>query len=132
MRSKHSFLDRAARIIAGVTVCAVACSDNTTVPTPAPVVRNVSTPFPIDAEPADTRPTSYKQLPLALTTQPAPSITPVDGVIGVVCIGMSNANQECGRLLAATNAGGPWAAELSPAVRACELRRRRARDRTVE
>ncbi len=100
-----------------VVLCMGGCSDNAGAPTSAPTDRDVTTPFPIDAELSDSRPSTYKRLPLALTSRPTPNITPVDGVIGVVCIGMSNANQECGRLFAAIRAGGPWAADVSPAVR---------------
>lgn len=114
----HAALLRTLRALVAVTLCAAACTsaDNSTAPSTT-AAEDVTTPFPIDAAASSTRPVSYKGLPLTLTTQPAPSITPVDGVIGVVCIGMSNANQECGRLLAAIGSGGPWAAEVSPAVR---------------
>jgi hypothetical protein len=80
-------------------------------------IGDVSTPVPIDQLPGPGLPTHYKGLPLQLVQRPAPSITPVDGVIGVVCVGMSNAAQECGRLLASMAPGGPWNHEVSPAVR---------------
>lgn len=75
-------------------------------------------PWPIDAGGSGPdAPTTYKGLPLRLVERAAPTIIPVDGRIGVVCIGMSNANQECSRLIAATDPGGPWAGEMSQAVR---------------
>ncbi len=53
-------------------------------------------PFPIDrgGESAST-PTTYKGLLLRLTNNGKPTITAVDGRIGVVCVGMSNGIQEC-------------------------------------
>jgi hypothetical protein len=39
----------------------------------------------------------------------------VDGVIGVVCVGMSNANQECGTWI--QQVGTVWAGEVSAAVK---------------
>ena len=73
-------------------------------------------PFPIDRgdEGAQT-PGTYKGLPLRLVARDAPGITPVDGVIGVVCIGMSNSNQECGDYIDRLRA--EYAAEVNPAVR---------------
>jgi hypothetical protein len=85
---------------------------------PAPTTEaNVDTPVPIDIRPGPGIPTHYKGLPLQLVQRPAPTVSPVDGVIGVVCIGMSNAAQECGRLLSAISAGGPWQHEVAIAVR---------------
>ncbi len=79
--------------------------------------RDTSVPVAIDVRAGATVPTHYKGLPLQLVQRAAPSITPVDGVIGVVCVGMSNGRQECDRLISATASGGPWHAEVSPAVR---------------
>lgn len=70
------------------------------------------TPLPIDAPGAAT---SYKGLPLALAGHGQPAVTAVDGVIGVVCIGMSNGNQECGEWI--VQVAGAWQDEVSPAVR---------------
>lgn len=54
-------------------------------------------PFPIDrGDDGAATPGTYKGLPLRLADNGEPSVTPVDGVIGVVCVGMSNGNQECG------------------------------------
>lgn len=82
-------------------------------PPPGP---DVSTPFAIDrGDDGSDTPGSYKGLPLRLVTRPAPQVTPVDGVIGVVCVGMSNGNQECSEWITQTN--GPWRAEINPVVR---------------
>lgn len=84
----------------------------------APASNNTTTPYAIDAPAtAPNRPATYKDLPLQLVTRPTPTITPVNGVIGVVCVGMSNAVQECNRLITNTNPGGAWASEKSNAVR---------------
>ena len=93
----------------------IACTD--TAPSPPLEPQNVATPVPIDVAPGPGVPTHYKGLPLQLVQRPTPTVTPVDGVIGVVCIGMSNAAQECGRLLEAVSAGGPWGHEVAPEVR---------------
>lgn len=50
-----------------------------------------------------------------LTSTGAPVVTPVDGVIGVVCVGMSNARQQCDRFR--QRAQTEWATEIAPAVR---------------
>ena len=53
-------------------------------------------PFPIDrGDDSDDTPGSYKGLPLRLTDNGQPTVAAVDGLIGVVCIGMSNSTQEC-------------------------------------
>lgn len=77
---------------------------------------DVDVPFPIDrGEDGPHTPGSYKGLPLRLTPGTAPFLVPGDGVIGVVCIGMSNAAQECGAFI--TLLGQNWRAEVNPAVR---------------
>ncbi len=54
-------------------------------------------PFAIDRGDAGVQtPGSYKGLPLRLQENGEPAVTPTNDVIGVVCIGMSNAAQECG------------------------------------
>ena len=106
----------AVSVLAGCGSGASEPTDPGAAPTPAPGA-DVSTPVPLDVRPGALVPTHYKGLPLRLVERPAPSVTPVDGVIGVLCIGMSNANQECGRLLAAIAPTGPWGGEVSPAVR---------------
>ena len=53
-------------------------------------------PYPIDMGDAGAHtPGSYKGLSLRLTDNGEPQVTPVNDVIGVVCIGMSNSHQEC-------------------------------------
>lgn len=52
--------------------------------------------YPIDvASGTPGRPAAYRGFPMALTDNGVPNITPVRGVIGVVCVGMSNAAMEC-------------------------------------
>ena len=73
-------------------------------------------PFPIDrGDDGPGTPGSYKSLWLRLVERPAPIITPVDGVIGLVCVGMSNANQECDAFI--EGLGSTWAGTVSAAVR---------------
>ncbi len=82
-------------------------------PTPA---GDVSTPYPIAAAAsAINAPRTYRGLPLTLVDNGVPAVTAVDGVIGVVCVGMSNARQECDALQ--RRAAGEWAAAISPQVR---------------
>jgi len=82
----------------------------------APPGADTSTPYPIDrGDDGPATPGTYKGLPLRLIDRPAPAITPVDGVIGVVCVGMSNAAQECNRWAQQVN--GPWRSEVRGAVR---------------
>lgn len=77
---------------------------------------DIDVPFPIDrGDDGTTTPGTYKGLPLRLVDNGAPDVTPVDGVIGVICVGMSNANQECAALLAGL--GGEWADQVDPEVR---------------
>lgn len=82
----------------------------------APPGADVAAPFPIDR--GDDGPLTagtYKGLWLRLTPTTEPVVTPVDGVIGVVCVGMSNASQECTDFI--TRRNGEYAAEINPAVR---------------
>lgn len=111
---------RAATLLA--LLLAVGCGDNS--PTggeaPAPASRplgpDVTSPYPIDRGDAGvTTPGSYKGLWLRLLDRPGPAITPVDGVIGIVCVGMSNGNQECGSLI--TQLAGPWRGEAASTIR---------------
>jgi hypothetical protein len=76
---------------------------------------NVTTPFPIDAADRPGAPQTYKGLPLRLTETGAPFVTPADGRVGFVCVGMSNAQQECSDFIG--KARTSWAAEVSPLVR---------------
>lgn len=66
--------------------------------------------------PLDAGSGTYKGLPLGLQDNGEPIVTPVDGVIGVVCIGMSNANQECDHFIQKW-VQGEFAGEISPQVR---------------
>ena len=93
-------------------VAVAACSTVTEAPEPLPWATTLA---PIDAPALAGRPTDYKGLALALAVNPGPSITPVRGLIGVVCIGMSNAFQECERFQSQVN--GVWAAQRNVAVR---------------
>lgn len=56
---------------------------------------DTSDPFPIDMGDEPNTPGTYKGLPLRLTDNGEPTVSAVSGVIGVVCIGMSNSTQEC-------------------------------------
>ncbi len=76
---------------------------------------DVATPFPIDGSALPGAPGTYKGLPLALVDSGAPAVTAVRGVIGVVCIGMSNSNQECGDFI--QKLGSTFAGQVSAAVR---------------
>ncbi|HEX2723220.1 MAG TPA: hypothetical protein VHM24_09900 [Gemmatimonadaceae bacterium] len=80
------------------------------------VGRDVQTPYPIDrgSEGGDS-PGTYKGLPLRLTDNGKPAVSAVSGVIGMVCIGMSNANQECADFQARFR--GQFAPAVNPAVR---------------
>lgn len=82
-------------------------------PPPGP---DTSVPFPLDrGDDGPSTPGSYKGLPLRLADNGAPAVSAVDGVIGLVCVGMSNASQECGVFVQSVR--GPWAAEVNPQVR---------------
>jgi hypothetical protein len=76
---------------------------------------DTDTPFPLDRVGHPGEPTSYKGLPLGLVDNGTPEVTPVRGAIGVVCVGMSNATQECRAFLQRLSAGG--SAEVNPEVR---------------
>lgn len=77
--------------------------------------RDTDSPHPIDRGGDPGAPRTYKGLPLQLTDNGEPKVTPVDGVIGVVCIGMSNSTQECQDYV--QKVAGPFAAEITAAVR---------------
>jgi hypothetical protein len=77
---------------------------------------DVAQPFPIDrGDDGAATPGTYKGLWLRLVDNGEPTITPVDGVIGLVCVGMSNANQECTEFVESVR--GAWAAEVNTQVR---------------
>jgi hypothetical protein len=79
-----------------------------------PANTDVTTPFPIDGSALPGAPATYKGLSLRLTDNGAPTITPVRGLIGVICVGMSNATQECSDYIGKlrTSLSGEFAAEL--------------------
>lgn len=82
----------------------------------APPGADTSAPFPIDrGDDGAQTPGTYKGLWLRLTDNLAPNVTAVDGVIGVVCVGMSNASQECSDYI--NRVRGEYAADVNPAVR---------------
>jgi hypothetical protein len=86
------------------------------VPEGVPPGPDVTEPFPIDrGDDGVHTPGSFKGLWLRLADTGAPTVTAVDGVIGVVCVGMSNASQECNAFI--EHVGGAGAAEVNPAVR---------------
>jgi hypothetical protein len=70
----------------------------------------------IDLIPVDRGYGTYKGLPLWLVDNGAPTITPVDGIIGVVCVGMSNAHIECRDYIEKWLAGN-FAGEVNPQVK---------------
>lgn len=74
-------------------------------PPPPPTGGDTLVPFPIDNGGASGAPATYKTLPLALTANSEPVVTPAGGVIGVVCIGMSNAETECRRFIRRVDQG---------------------------
>ena len=81
----------------------------------APAGADVTQPFPIDRGDDAGTPGTYKGLPLRLVDNGAPAVAAVDGVIGLVCVGMSNANQECSDFIQRVRTS--FAAEVNPAVR---------------
>ena len=102
--------------LAAIAACGAEHSPTTPDPVGAPPGADVVTPFPIDRGDASAlTPGTYKGLWLRLTPATAPAVTPVDGVIGVVCVGMSNASQECADFI--TRRNGEYAAAIDPAVR---------------
>jgi hypothetical protein len=90
--------------------CATGPSD----PGPGPGP-DTSAPFPLDRGGAPGLPATYKGLPLRLQDNGVPVVTPVDGLVGLVCIGMSNASQECGEF--AARARAEWAGQIAAGVR---------------
>ncbi len=97
----------------------VSCSlaqDETSASTPTalpiPIEGDSETPLPLDAN----VPVAYKGLTLVMQDNGEPTVAPVDGVIGVVCIGMSNARLECNNFIGKWKAGA-FADEINPQVR---------------
>jgi hypothetical protein len=98
-------------------ICGSSCATNPIDPAPTlPPGAEVTTPFPLDrGDDGLATPGTYKGLPLRLVSRPAPAVTPVDGIIGVVCVGMSNATQECGDWIRQLE--GPWGSSVHSTVR---------------
>lgn len=95
-----------------------ACGADPAAPTPEapPPGPDITAPYPIDrGDDGAHTPGTYKGLWLRLVSNGEPAVAPVDGVIGVVCIGMSNANQECGDWIARLRT--EFAGRVNPAVR---------------
>jgi hypothetical protein len=108
-------------VIVALLAGSAACSSNSATETGGgdfgtPPGPDVSTPFPIDrGDDGPQTPGSYKSLPLRLATSVSPMVTAVDGVIGFVCVGMSNANQECADFQMRVRS--EYASVVNPAVR---------------
>jgi len=100
-----------------LAVAIAACSDGPAGPSAGPPPGpDTSTPFPVDrGDDGAGTPGTYKGLWLRLVDNGTPKVTAVDGVIGLVCVGMSNASQECGAFQTAVR--GIWAAEVNSQVR---------------
>lgn len=116
MNTRTSFL--ALLLVIGIFGCSSTAStdagDDTG--TLQPPGADVTIPFPIDRGNEGTQtPGSYKGLPLRLSENADPVVSAVNGIIGVVCVGMSNANQECADFQ--TRAAGEYASAINPAVR---------------
>jgi len=77
---------------------------------------DTSTPFPLDrGDDGSSTPGTYKGLPLRLVDNGEPTVTAVDGLLGIVCVGMSNSNQECTAFIDGLQEG--WSAEVNPQVK---------------
>ena len=106
----------ATRLLVVVLVAACSGDGGTSPASDPPPGPDTETPFPLDrGDDGAATPGTYKALWLRLTDNGAPNVTAVDGVIGLVCVGMSNANQECTAFIAAVR--GAWAGEVSTQVR---------------
>ena len=83
--------------------------------TNGPLGPDTDAPFPIDRGSEADTPGTYLGLPLELVDNGAPTVTSVDGVLGVVCIGMSNSSQECGDFIDKLQRGtlGPVNSEVA-------------------
>ena len=108
------------RWIAAVTLATILAGCNSTTERDpdlgTPRGADVVEPFPIDqGDESTSTPGTYKGLPLRLVDQGEPMVSPIDGVIGVVCIGMSNSSQECDTFKSRVEQ--TWASEINPGVR---------------
>jgi hypothetical protein len=104
-------------LLASLVVAGGCHGDATEPDTPViPPGGNTVVPYPIDRGGAGgSAPGTYKGLPLRLVDNGAPTVTPVNGVIGLVCIGMSNGVRECTDFQARVK--GEYASQVNPAVR---------------
>ena len=107
------------RLLTLALVATAACSSSSGPPADStinPPGNDVSTPFPIDrGDDGSQTPGTYKSLPLRLVDTGSPTVTAVNGIIGLVCIGMSNGVLECGDFMQRVK--GEYAAEINPHVR---------------
>ena len=93
--------------------CAADCAPTGGVPG-----ADTTTPFPIDRGlENDQTPGTYKGLALRLFDTGVPDVTPVRGVIGVVCIGMSNSFRECNHYIDRYFSGGEPDPSINPQIR---------------
>ncbi|MDX1660744.1 MAG: hypothetical protein R3326_03045 [Gemmatimonadota bacterium] len=102
----------------GVALATACATDGTTAPGAVgeePPVSGSAVAFPIDRGEDPAAPDTYKGLPLRLVDTGEPTVTSVDGVIGLVCVGMSNGHQECADFQARLEAG--LVGGVNPAVR---------------
>ena len=95
--------------------CALSACDSGLNPNPSdgsPPGLDVIEPFPIDrGDDGIQTPGKYKGLWLRLVDNGSPVVTPVDGRIVVICVGMSNARSECGDFTARINSH--WVFDVS-------------------
>jgi len=94
---------RVAFVALAVATVGAACTDSTgpgaVDDTTAPPGPDVTQPYSIDRGDDPGTPGTYKGLWLRLVDTGQPAVTPVDGLIGLVCVSMSNGNQECSDFL---------------------------------
>lgn len=105
-------------VVAGVLLasCQSASGPEPTLDLQAPPGIDTTGPFPLDrGDDGRHTPGTYKGLWLRLVDTGSPVVTQVDGVIGVVCVGMSNANQECDEFI--NRLRTEYVAQVNPAVR---------------
>lgn len=88
-------IQKSVAFLLGLAACSSSTGERSSA-TLTPPGGDVVTPYPIDrGDDGHQTPGTYKGLPLRLVDNGSPTVTAVDGVIGVVCIGMSNAKLEC-------------------------------------
>lgn len=100
--------------VSALALLALACGGTrTTAPSSEESSATAAEPVSIDLNLG--APAGYKGLPLVLAGNGTPTVDPVDGIIGIVCVGMSNSNQECADYL--TRVTGEFAGQIAPTVR---------------